>query len=218
MRGGRYEPRGVEAEYEPGSRGRVLRNLAEIRSVREMAHRESGALLAATQRLIDETAMDQQFTAADICRMHRLWLGEVYSWAGDYRQVNMEKDGFPFAAANQVPRLMQELERGILRHFTPCQFENADEQAHALGVVHAELILVHPFREGNGRCARLLATLMALQANLPALDFRGVRGDEKRRYIAAIQAAMGRDYAPITKIFRAVIARSLRSQARVFGE
>ncbi len=58
---------------------------------------------------------------------------------------------------------------------------------------------------------------MALQANLPALDFRGIRGDEKRRYFAAIQAAMGHDYVPITGIFRAVIARSLRLQARVSG-
>ena len=29
--------------------------------------------------------------------------------------------------------------------------------AEALAVVHAELILIHPFREGNGRVARLLA-------------------------------------------------------------
>ena len=41
--------------------------------------------------------------------------------------------------------------------------------------VHAEPILIHPFREGNGRCARLLATLMGLQAGLPALDFGGGR-------------------------------------------
>ena len=99
----------------------------------------------------------------------------------------MQKDGFPFAVANQVPRLMHALEREILQKFTPCRFGNADEQAHAMGVVHAELILIHPFREGNGRCARLLATLMAYQANLPTLDFSGIRGAEKRRYIAAIQ-------------------------------
>jgi len=64
------------------------------------------------------------------------------------------------------------------------------------------------------RRARLLATLMALQAKLPALDFGGIRGEEKRRYIAAIQAAMTRDYAPIAGIFRAIVARTLRSQTR----
>lgn len=213
MRGNRYKAQGPEAEYEPESRGRVLRNRLGIRSVREMARRESAALVAATQRLIDETRVDQQFTATEVRRMHRLWLGEIYVWAGEYRQVNMGKGDFMFAAAGQVPRLMHELERGALREFTPCRFADVEEQARAVAVVHAELILIHPFREGNGRCARLLATLMGLQAGLPALDFGGIRGETKRRYILAVHAAVGRDYRPMTGIFRGVIARTLRAQA-----
>jgi len=213
MRGGRYEPRGIEAQYEPGSRRRVLRNLAGVRSVREMNRLEYAALLAVTNRLINEATGDHRYSAEDICRMHRLWMGSMYAWAGEYRQVNMGKDGFMFAAANQIPRLMQEFERNVLRTYTPCRMTNADDQAQALGVVHAELILIHPFREGNGRCSRLLATLMALQAGLPALDFGGLQGVVKRRYIAAIHAAMGRDYVPITAVFRAVIARTLRAAA-----
>ena len=35
----------------------------------------------------------------------------------------------------------------------------------------------------------------------------------KRRYIAAIHAAVGRDYGPIAAVFRAVIDRTLRRQA-----
>ena len=62
----RYDAEGPEAEFEPGSRGRVLRNLPGIRSVREMAQRESDALLAATTQLIDEIGLDQRFTTEDI--------------------------------------------------------------------------------------------------------------------------------------------------------
>ena len=40
-----------------------------------------------------------------------------------------------------------------------------------LAVVHAELILVHPFRDGNGRLARLVSLLMARQAGVHSLDF-----------------------------------------------
>ncbi|TAK86063.1 MAG: hypothetical protein EPO20_09750 [Betaproteobacteria bacterium] len=32
----------------------------------------------------------------------------------------------------------------------------------ALAETHVELVLIHPFREGNGRIARALSTLMAL--------------------------------------------------------
>lgn len=210
----RYSARGVEAEFEPGSRGRVLRNLQGVRSVREIARLESERLLAATQRLIDETEVEQRFRAEDICRMHKLWLEDIYAWAGEYRQINIGKDGFMFAAAHLIPGLMREFERGPLREYTPCRFVLAEEQAYALAVVHAELILIHPFREGNGRCARLLATLMGLQAGLPVLNFGGIRGEEKKRYIGAVHAAAGRDYAPMSAVFRRVIARTLRGQKR----
>ena len=215
MKETRYTPEGPEAEFEPGSRGRVLRNLLGITRVRDMNQAESEGLLAATQQLIDDTDVDQRFVADDVCGMHRTWLGEIYQWAGEYRSVNMTKDGFMFAAADQVPRLMREFERGPLRDCTPCRFKNAEEQAGALAVVHVELILIHPFRDGNGRCARLLATLMGLQAGLPALDFSGIRGVEKRRYITSIHQGMDRNYEPMTNVFRKVIARTLRAHAGI---
>ena len=109
---------------------------------------------------------------------------------------------------------MIELERQALANQTPCSFANHGEIARALAVVHAELILVHPFREGNARCARLLALLMGLQAGLPPLDFGGLSGGGKRNYIAAIHAAMGSDYSPMTANFRVAIRRSLRRYGR----
>ena len=76
-----------------------------------------------------------------------------------------------FAAAAQVPRLICiSLSKGLYA-CTPCRIKSTEQQAAALAIVHAEFILIHPFREGNGRCARLLAVLMGLQAGLPALDF-----------------------------------------------
>lgn len=212
--GGRYVAAGPEAEFQPGSRGRVLRNRLGIKSVRAIEREESEALLATTQQLIDEVTVDQRFAAADISSMHRRWLGSIYEWAGEYRSVNIAKGEFMFAAAAQVPRLMQQFARGPLRLYTPCNMTSAEEQAAALAIVHAEFILIHPFREGNGRCGRLLAMLMGLQAGLPPLDFGGLRGAKKRRYIAAVQSAMDRDYEPMTAVFREVIARTLRSSAR----
>jgi cell filamentation protein len=93
----------------------VLRDRIGITSLRLMERKESEALLVATEQTIDETRIDQRFMAGDIQRMHRLWLGEIYFWAGEYRQVNMSKGEFMFAAAAQVPKLMGEFERGPLR-------------------------------------------------------------------------------------------------------
>jgi cell filamentation protein len=77
-------------------------------------------------------------------------------------------------------------------------------------VVHVEFVLIHPFREGNGRLARLLATLMALQADLPSLDFGGIRGPRRQEYFAAVRSGLERDYEPMERIFTAVIGRSRR--------
>lgn len=49
-------------------------------------------------------------SAADICSMHEACLGNIYEWAGKYRQVNISKGDFTFAMARQVPMLMEKLE------------------------------------------------------------------------------------------------------------
>lgn len=170
----RYDVKGVEAEFEPGSRGRVLRNLQAICSSREMARRESETLVLATQQLIDNTELDQTFTSADICHMHALWLGTIYPWAGQYRQVNVGKDGFMFAAAGEVPRLMREFERGPLREFTPCRMTGMEAQARALAVVHAELVLIH-------RVPRRKRTLLATAGHVDGTAGRVASAGFQRR-------------------------------------
>lgn len=65
----------------------------------------------------------------------------------------------------------------------------------ALAEVHVELVLIHPFREENGRCSRILASIMALQAGLPVLDFSLISGERKEDYFTAVQMGMGRNYA-----------------------
>jgi cell filamentation protein len=59
--------------------------------------------------------------------------------------------------------------------------------------------------------------LMGLQSGLPALDFGGIRGAKKREYIAAVHAGLSRDYDRMTKVFREVIARTLKSVAKGFS-
>jgi cell filamentation protein len=214
----RYDAVGPEAEFQRGSRNRVLRNRLGITTVRELERTESESLLAATQQTIDDTRIDQRFTADDIRRMHHRWLGDIYEWAGEYRSVNIAKGSFMFAAATQVPRLMRDFGLGALREYTPCQFESITEQAKAIATVHAELILIHPFRDGNGRCARLISVLMALQAGLPALDFGGIRATKKRGYISAVHSALRRDYAPMIEVFRGVIMRTLKATSKTSSE
>ena len=71
-------------------------------------------------------------------------------------------------------------------------------------------MLIHPFREGHGRVARILAVLVGLQAGLPALYFDKLSGRKRQVYFAAVRAGLDRNYEPITKLFIAVIERTLQ--------
>ncbi len=207
---GRYVTPGTEGQTQPGSRGRVLANGLGIVRVRDMQVAETAALLQLTDDLLGEITEAQRFTANDLCAWHRRWLGGIYDWAGCYRQVNMSKDGFPFAAARLVPDLMADYSSTVLAAHTPCADMEDARLAQALARTHAEFILIHPFREGNGRLARLLNTIMALQAGLPLLDFSGIRGAARQRYIASIHDAQGNDYAPLERVFAGVLRRTQR--------
>ncbi len=105
---------------------------------------------------------------------------------------------------------MAEFEQGPLAGHTPCRPAGVRHLAAALAEVHVELVLIHPFREGNGRVARILAVLMGLQAGLPALYFDKFSGQKREKYFAALRAGLGRNYGPMEKLFTVVIERTLQ--------
>jgi cell filamentation protein len=143
--------------------------------------------------------------------MHQTWLGDIYEWAGKYRSINISKDDFPFAMAAQIPKLMGLFETEQLTNYTPCKFRHRDDVVRALAEVHTELLLIHPFREGNGRCSRILASIMALQAGLPILDYSLISEKKKLDYIAAVQNGLDRNYNLMDNIFAEIIENSIRA-------
>jgi cell filamentation protein len=196
---------GSESEFQPGSRGRVLRNFLGITHIREMEDVETQALKAAQIAAESAYGGNHRFTPADIRRLHRMWLGGIYPWAGNYRTLNIAKGGFQFAHAPLIPRVMTTLGKEGLRRHTPCGRAPDVSVARSLAEVHAELIRIHPFRDGNGRIARLMAVLMARQAGINPLRLSILAGRGKRTYVQAIQAAMSRDYAPLESLFSSAI-------------
>lgn len=75
----------------------------------------------------------------------------------------------------------------------------------AIAVWHVEFILIHPFREGNGRLSRLLADVMAVQSGYGPLDYSAWDAN-KTAYFAAIQHGLARNYAPMQQWVRSALA------------
>ena len=195
-----------EGQFQPGSDDKVLLNKIGITDPAEMDEIELDLLEQLSDAVLDEVEVDRTINASDLREWHRRWLGNVYEWAGQYRTVNMGKGDFQFAAAHLIPKLMDDFNDKFLTVYIPCNGMNEEQLLNAMAKVHIEYILVHPFREGNGRLSRLLATVMALQAGQPLLDFTFM---EKNRdeYFAAIQAGLD-DAEPMKKIFKRVLLDS----------
>lgn len=203
----RYDTTGIpEGQFQPGSNNQVLLNKLGITDPVEMDEIELDLLEQLTEHILDEIAEDQTISTRVLSEWHRRWLGNVYEWAGNFRSVNMGKGDFQFAAAHLVPKLMTEFDEKYLTVYTPCNRMNEEELLKALATVHVEFVLIHPFREGNGRLSRLLANVMGLQAGQPLLDFTYL-DEHKADYFSAIQAGLD-NYEPMIQMFRRVLHAS----------
>lgn len=195
----RYAVHGTQGEFQPGSNDLVLANKLGIQSVEDMNDLE----LELLQRLYEEVLVkhlpNRVLTMEDLKTWHRRWLGNVFEWAGQERSVNMGKDGFMFAASAQIPRLLADFERSCLARWTPCHDMDTDALVDAIAVTHVEFILIHPFREGNGRLSRLLADVMAVQSGRLPLDYSTWNTD-RPAYYQAIHQGMQMEYAPMKRL------------------
>lgn len=201
---GRYTVQDGQVASEPGSDGTVLANKLGITDEADMAEAELLLLQQLYESVLVADLPLRRLSVEDLFAWHRRWLGNVYAFAGLQRGVNASKDGFMFAAAAQVPRLLLEFERDCLARHTPAPVGDRALLVQAIAETHAELILIHPFVEGNGRIARLLADVMAVQAGHEPLDYSA--WDARREdYFAAIRAALGRDYSGLQRLVDAAL-------------
>jgi Fic family protein len=79
-------------------------------------------------------------------------------------------------------------------------------------VVHAWLTHIHPFDDGNGRMARLLANLALVQQSYPPLLIR--TESDRGQYYDALAASDGGDILPLYELFVSILRRSVRVMSK----
>ena len=110
-----------------------------------------------------------------------------------------------FASSNLVPSLMARFCQALNTHL---DFMLANPDARdvptSLAQVHQELIMIHPFADGNGRLTRLIVNHVAMLLGCPPL----IIGD-RRAYIHAFQRAVERDAQPLRDFLARVLGQTL---------
>lgn len=174
----------------------------------EIDQAEFEGFLTAGILLTNSLTFRTKFNLKYIKKIHLLSLGELYDFAGKWRSVNLSKGGFSFAAAKFLNQTMQNFESEILKSL-PDKSESKENILDQIAKIHAELLFIHPFREGNGRTARLLADLMCRKYEFEPPRWEMISKDENQPlnfglYVKAVQQAANQDYTLMQKIFKQI--------------
>lgn len=179
----------------------ILPNLLGLTDTIKIGESEFEGFLMAELLLSTNLNSRTKFNLKYILKIHKLALGHLYKFAGKYRTVNMSKGGFLFPSAMFISNNMKLLESEILLKL-PNKYENKLDLIKDIAKVHGELLFIHPFREGNGRTARLLANLMARKQGFTVLNFDKIQFDD---YVIAVQKVSEKDYSFMEKLIEIII-------------
>lgn len=112
------------------------------------------------------------FDKEHLISIHKFMFEDLYDFAGKFRTENIAKDDFRFAEwefiESELDRLLSEIkEENYFEGYSK------EKLATKLSYYLAELNVLHPFREGNGRVLREFIRQLALK-NGYLLDMREV--------------------------------------------
>jgi cell filamentation protein len=174
---------------------------------RELAQAENKALIRAYDTAALTYSETQSFTSEDICRLHKIFLGDIYDWAGEYRHIDISSPGIRWCHAQYISSQMLKFDERLseLTPFT-VKMDRAEILARS-AEIHGELIAIHPFRDGNGRVCRLLNDLLLMQAEMPPMTLSDLDDSEIRdEYFSAIRDVVDKvDYTSLVSIFEQLV-------------
>lgn len=106
-----------------------------------------------TDVLTGRLSVDAILTSRFIRDLHRELYGEIWTWAGVFRRHEINLGVAPELIPTEITSSLDTLN---------FRWRNtADWTPHKFGIgVHAEILRIHPFADGNGRISRLLADLI----------------------------------------------------------
>ncbi len=134
-----------------------------------------------------------------LCLLHKTMFDETWRWAGQFRPSGKNIGVEPHQIITQLGNLCADGKYWI---------ENKSFATDEIAVrFHHRLVSVHPFFNGNGRHARLVADLLLLYAKLPALTWGGqsldVEGATRSEYLSALRRADKGNYKQLLDFARA---------------
>ncbi|HKJ31472.1 MAG TPA: Fic family protein [Balneolales bacterium] len=189
-------------KYEtPNSEGEILPNKLGLKDKKSIEKEEYRGFLRAELKFESELDSIRSFDWQLISSIHKTALGHLYEFAGKIRQVNMSKGGFLFPAAKFLPDAIKTFEKDFLKT-SPVEITDELHLIQVVAPLHAEFLFIHPFRDGNGRTARLVVNLIALKHGFESFNFDPIKKNRMDEYIFCVQSAADKNYQPMIGLFK----------------
>lgn len=180
--------------------------LKHVTTYADLCAAEAESILAAHSRHLTRRKNPERawLTEDFVRRLHRDMFGPVWDWAGTYRVAQTNVGVPPAAIREEVAKLCQD----VAFWGRPEAKMPVLERAARL---HHRSVWIHPFPNGNGRHARLLADVY-LHSHGHALPSwpAGLAGSGPARaaYLEALRAADAGDIAPLAAMTERLTASS----------
>jgi Fic family protein len=134
-----------------------------------------------------------------VLKLHEIEVKGILGDAGNYRNVDVMVGKYVCPSYEEVPQLMK-------RFFEWYRVAKKTMRVFELAaLVHLKFVRIHPFRDGNGRVARLLMNFVLLSNKCPLLN---IFNDEKLFYYLVLQEVDARKRSkPFVKYLQNVFVK-----------
>lgn len=158
----------------------VLENKLSITDSAELAREEEKISKTQALELFESGLLDtfEASTFKGLCSIHKYLFQDIYDVAGKLRAVNIAKGNFRFAPVMYLKAALQSIDNML-----QSSFDQIIEK-------YVEMNVAHPFREGNGRSARIWLDCILEKELQQVIDWSRV---DKEDYLLAMERSPIKD-------------------------
>lgn len=186
----------------------------------ELQKREAIGVIRASRFVRRHAQSHKEINVATICAIHQEIFKDAWTEiAGEYRneELSITDSDLLLPHHTQISELMEKLNNDFIARiseFKDCEgyilglqtevtseaLECIEELIHTTAWLHHAVTAIHPFREGNGRTARLAGNLVLERYGLVGISVK-VEKENKNGYRKALaQIDKYKDYEPLENI------------------
>lgn len=181
----RWYPAGTgQTPLDPDEARGLLHDAASRGELNELEQLNIAQALLWAQGPLHRGRLEEELMSpSGLCQLHSRMFGDVWRWAGSFRGTEKSIGVAPYEIAAELKTACDD--------FSFWVGEASWDPREAAARFHHRLVKVHPFTNGNGRHARVVADLFLSGRGAAALRWPADRTDD----IEALRRADGRDYA-----------------------